>query len=156
MLSTMERMIHLVQISLFSGLQARELTAIASIVEEKTIPAGTTIIEEGAPGESLYLILKGKVSVIKNRGTPQELHLADIEQDDYFGEMALFDNQPRAATVVAQEETQVLEVSRFEFEELMKAFPRIAIHACTEFTQRIRELQDRMRSGQASSGSSSS
>jgi len=151
MLSTMERIIHLRKIPLFSGLQNRELTAIASIVQEKALPSETTIINEGDEGESLYLILKGTVSVIKNMGSPQEIHLADIGQDDYFGEMALFDNQPRAATVVAKEETQLLEVSRFEFEELMKAFPKIAIHACTVFGQRIRDLQQKIQSSHGSS-----
>jgi CRP-like cAMP-binding protein len=146
MLSPMERIIHLKKIPLFSELQARELTAIASIVEERTLPPETIIIQEGDEGERLYLILKGKVSVIKNMGTPKEIHLADIGQDDYFGEIALFDNQPRSATVLTREETHVLEVSRFEFEELMKAFPKIAIHACTEFSQRIRELQQKIQS----------
>jgi CRP-like cAMP-binding protein len=143
MLSTMERILQLKKIPLFSEFQVRELTAIASIAQEKAFPAGTKIIQEGEVGESLYLVLSGRVSVIKELGLPRELHIADIGPDDYFGEMALFDRQPRSASVVAQEETHVLELSRFEFEEIVKEFPQIAIDACRVFSQRLRELQQR-------------
>ena len=143
MLNTMERILHLKKIPLFSELQIRELTAVASIVEEKSFPPDAEIIKEGEAGESLYLMLGGGVSVIKNRGTPDELHIADIGGDDYFGEMALFDRQTRSASVVTREETQVLELSRFEFEEIMKEFPLIAIHACRIFSKRMRNLQSK-------------
>jgi CRP-like cAMP-binding protein len=141
MLSPMERVIHLKKIPLFSELQVRELTAIGSIAEEKTFPAGSKIIQEGDVGDSLYLVLKGMVSVVKGLGSPDELQLAEIGPDDYFGDIALFDRQPRSATVLAREETEVLELSRFEFEEIMREFPQIAIHACRVFSRRVRELQ---------------
>jgi CRP-like cAMP-binding protein len=141
----MERIIHLKKIPLFSDLQVRELTAIASIVREKTFPRGSKIIQEGEVGESLYLILQGGVSVIKDHGTGREIHLARIGGDDYFGDIALFDRQPRSATVVAEEDTQVLELSRFEFEEIMREFPQIAMEACRVFSHRLRELQAKLK-----------
>ncbi len=143
MLGTMERILQLKKIPFFSEFQVRELTAIASIVQEKTFAEGTQIIQEGEVGESLYLVLRGRVAVIKELGRPAELHIAEIGPDDYFGEMALFDRQPRSASVVAKVETHVLELSRFEFEEIMKEFPQIAIDACRVFSQRLRELQQR-------------
>jgi CRP-like cAMP-binding protein len=141
MINPMERIIHLKKIPLFTDLQVQELTAIASIARERSFVRGEVIIQEGDVGESLYMILDGKVSVIKGRGTPSEFGLAEIGPDDYFGEIALFDREPRSATVVAEEDTDVLELSQFEFEEIMKEFPQIAIHACYVFTQRLRALQ---------------
>lgn len=155
MVSPMERVLHLKKIPLFSDLGVRELTAVASIAEEKTFPQGHVIIQEGEVGEDLYFILMGRVSVIKNMGTPQAFHLADMGPSNYFGDMALFDQQPRSASVVAQEETHLLALSRFEFDELMKEFPKIAIHACRVFSERFRELQVKFQSTSEAQDSSS-
>lgn len=139
----MEKIFHLKKVPLFSSLHAKELTAIASITEETNFPPGSVIIKEGEPGDCLYLVVRGKVEVIKSMGTPREIRLAEIGPDNYFGEMALFDQEVRSATVVSLEETVVLCLRRFEFEETMREFPRIAISACKEFSRRIRELESK-------------
>lgn len=144
MLSSMERVIQLKKIPIFSDLQARELAAIGSIVKERAFAAGELIIREGSPGDSLFLVLSGRVEVIKDMDSPNPIRLAEIGADEWFGEMALFDRQPRSASVVAAEDTQLLEVGRFEFEEIMREFPAIAIHACQVFTRRLRELQEKL------------
>ena len=141
----MERVIQLKKIPMFSELQARELAAIGSIARERSFQAGAVIIQEGTVGESLFLILRGRVSVVKDMGSPSPMNLAEIGPDEWFGEMALFDREPRSASVVALEDTELLELGRFEFEEIMREFPRIAIHACQVFTRRLRELQEMLR-----------
>lgn len=148
MLSPMERVIHLKKIPMFSELQLRELAGIASIAKERSFPAGSLIIQEGAPGDSLFLVLQGKVSVVKATGSSQPLVLAEIGPDECFGEMALFDRQPRSASVVAAEDTYVMELGRFEFEEIMREFPVIAVHACRVLSRRLRELHSMIRPGQ--------
>lgn len=144
MLSSMERVIQLKKIPIFSDLQVRELAAIGSIVRERSFQAGGLIIREGSPGDSLFLVLRGRVAVIKDMDSPNPIALAEIGAEEWFGEMALFDLQPRSASVVAVEDTQLLEVGRFEFEEIMREFPAIAIHACQVFTRRLRELQEKL------------
>ena len=145
MASTMERILQLKKIYLFTDLGIKELTAVGSIVQEETVAEGDVVIKEGEAGDCLYFILSGSVSVIKHMETSQAIHLADMGPNDYFGEMALFDNQPRSASVKAREDTQLLILKRFEFEELMKEYPRIAIHACRVFSQRFRELQTKVQ-----------
>jgi len=147
MMGTAEKMIHLKRVPLFADLQTRELAAIASIAVHETYSPGTTIIVEGEPGESLFLILRGKVSVIKGLGTPQELFLAELGPGEFFGEMSLFDREPRSASVLAVEETEVLELDKFQFEEIMRQFPKIAIQACRVLCGRLRELQEKLRKG---------
>lgn len=146
MLGPMERVIHLKKIPMFSGLQARELAAIGSIAKERSFPTGSLIIREGSTGDSLFLVLRGRVSVVKGMVSSEPLLLAEMGPDECFGEMALFDRQPRSASVVALEDTEVLELGRFEFEEIMREFPGIAIHACRVFTRRLRELHEKLRS----------
>ncbi len=144
MLSSMELVIQLKKIPLFSDLQARELAAIGSILRERVFPAGEVIIQEGSPGDTLFLVMSGRVKVIKEMDSPNPILLAEIGPEEWFGEMALFDRQPRSASVVAAEETHLLELGRFEFEETMREFPGIAIHACQVFTRRLRELQEKL------------
>jgi hypothetical protein len=151
MLNTMEKIIHLKKIQIFSGLQVRELTAISSITEEKEYPEGAVIIQEGDMADGMYLILEGEVSVIQDYGKPSEVLLGKIATDDYFGEMSLFDSRPRSTTVRADPPTRVLELGKFEFEEIMKEFPRIAISICQVYSsrhraqhERLRELQERL------------
>lgn len=147
MMGPMEKMIHLKKVALFSELQTKELAAIASIAVKRVYPRGEIIIREGEPGESLFLITSGKVCVTKGLGTPQELFLAELGPGECFGEMSLFDREPRSASIFALEETQVLELDKFQFEEIMKQFPKIAIQACKVLCGRLRELQERLRRG---------
>jgi CRP/FNR family cyclic AMP-dependent transcriptional regulator len=145
MLTPMERVLHLKKIPLFVDLGGRELAAIASVATEETVPEGEVIIREGEIGETMFFVLRGGVSVIKSMDTPNSLHLADIMVDDFFGEMSLFDRQPRSASVVAKQETDLLVLNRFEFDELMREYPRIAIQACRVFSQRLRDLQEKIQ-----------
>jgi HEAT repeat protein len=156
MLNTMEKIIHLKKIQVFTGLQVRELTAISSITKEMEYAKDAAIIREGDMGEVLYLIIEGEVSVIQDHGKPSERVLAKIQSENYFGEMALFDSQPRSATIVANKPTRVLELGKFEFEEIMQEFPQIAISICQVFSERLREQHDRYKNLQESSPSAPS
>ncbi len=101
------------------------------------------MVREGERGDTLFLIISGEVSVIRNHGTGQETLIATIGKDDYFGEMALFEDKPRSATVKTNSDGKLLELGKLEFEEIMREFPQISINICRVFSQRIRELQKR-------------
>jgi len=141
MLSTMDKMIHLKKIYVFSDLQVRELAAISSVTVERDHPKDEVVVREGEPGDTMFLIISGEVSVIRNYGAEQETVIAKITQDDYFGEMALFEDKPRSATVKTNTDSKVLVLGKLEFEEIMREFPQISINICRVFSQRIRELQ---------------
>ncbi len=141
MLSTMDKIIHLKKIYVFSDLQVRELAAIGSVTEERDFPKDEIVVREGEPGDTMFLIISGEVSVIRNYGTEQETLIAKITEDDYFGEMALFEDKPRSATVRTDTDAKLLVLGKLEFEEIMREFPQISINICRVFSQRIRELQ---------------
>jgi ATP/ADP translocase/HEAT repeat protein len=146
MLSTMDKIIHLKKIYIFSDLQVRELAAIGSVAEERDYPKAEIVVKEGDPGDTMFLIVSGEVSVIRNEGTEQETLLAKITEDDYFGEMVLFEDKPRSATVKTNTEAKLLALGKLEFEEIMREFPQISINICRVFSQRIRELQTKFLS----------
>jgi ATP/ADP translocase/HEAT repeat protein len=146
MLSTMDKIIHLKKIYIFSDLQVRELAAIGSITVERDYPKDEIVVKEGEAGDTMFLIISGEVSVIRNHGTEQETFIAKITEDDYFGEMALFEDKPRSATVKTDTEAKLLVLGKLEFEEIMREFPQISINICRVFSQRIREVQKKLLS----------
>ncbi len=141
MLSTMDKMIHLKKIYIFSDLQVRELAAISSVTVEQDYSKDEVVVTEGEPGDTMFLIVSGEVSVIGKYGSENETLIATISQDDYFGEMALFEDKPRSATVKTNGDAKLLVLGKLEFEEIMREFPQISINICRVFSQRIRDLQ---------------
>ena len=75
---------------------------------------GDNIFEENSIGKEMYIILTGKVKVTKERGDV-ETTLATLEEGDFFGEMSLFDNNPRSATVKALGDIKLLEINQKNF-----------------------------------------
>jgi len=142
----MDKIIHLKKIYIFSDLQVRELAAIGSITVERDYPKDEIVVKEGEAGDTMFLIISGEVSVIRNHGTEQETFIAKITEDDYFGEMALFEDKPRSATVKTNTEAKLLVLGKLEFEEIMREFPQISINICRVFSQRIREVQKKLLS----------
>ena len=71
---------------------------------------GEVIIRQGSTGESMYVIQGGRVEVLQNSDSGAEQHLAYLERGDFFGEMALVLDQPRAANVEAATELELFEM----------------------------------------------
>ena len=141
MLSTMDKLIHLKKVYIFSDLQVRELAALGSVATERDHPKGEIVVKEGEAGDTMFLILSGSVSVLQKQGTEQETLITTLAAGDYFGEMALFEDQPRSATVKTDGDAKFLVLGKLEFEEIMREFPQIAINICQVFSRRVRETQ---------------
>jgi CRP-like cAMP-binding protein len=93
----------------------------------------------------MYLIISGKVEVQKHADDGCDVDLAEMGDGEYFGEMALFDNEKRSATVQAQEETQVLVLHKQEFSEAVREYPQLALQMCKELSRRLRELHQKIQ-----------
>jgi len=142
-----EKILRLKNINIFEGLSASKLAAIAALAEEVEHPVGDTVIKEGETGETMFLILKGNVSVIKGEGKEggQEIELARIGTGDYFGEMALFEDAVRSATIRTAEDSRFLVLHKQEFTEIVREYPQIALHICKALSGRLRKLHERIK-----------
>jgi cAMP-dependent protein kinase regulator len=104
------------EVPLLSTLMPYERSKIADALETVKFPAGTTIIAEGAPGEDFFLLESGTAEVYKDgEGTC----LKTYSKGDYFGELALLNNAPRAASVVAKTEVKVAKLGKDGFTRLL-------------------------------------
>ena len=96
------------KVPLFSTLNGKQLKTIAKSGKELSYAPGQEIIQEGSMGVGFFLILDGHVRVRKGKKT-----LAELKTGDFFGEMSLFDEQPRSATVEATSRDNGLVVHRY-------------------------------------------
>ena len=110
--------------------------------EKKTFEAGTTILEEGKSGDAAYLIAKGRVEVRKGiRGESPQV-LATLGAASVFGEMAMFDDHPNMATVVAIDKTEVIAISREEFRAKVDEMDPVIKGVVLQLVGRARQMAD--------------
>ncbi len=144
-LSLSEKIVQLRNMEIFAELAVNELAAVASLCQSEHFDPGQTIIREGEIGETMYLIVEGRVVVRKGGADGCEVDLAEMGAGDYFGEMALFDDQRRSATVVAQEPTHCLVLHKAEFNEAVREYPQVALQMCRVLSRRLRELHHKIQ-----------
>ncbi len=133
----------LAKFKLFGGFKEEELDTLLSLSDCKVYQAGETIVTEGETGLCMYVILRGSVRVYSHAGD-NEVELAQLHAGDFFGELALVDDGPRSATVVALEETHALRITRMVVGVLAGVQPSAAIHLLAAIG---RSLVNRLRAG---------
>lgn len=147
--SLSEKILLLKGMEMLSGLAVSELAAVAAVAEEVSVAAGEAIIREGEIGDTMYFVVSGRAQVSKVAEAGCQIELAMLEPGQYFGEMALFDNLERSATVTALEPTKLLMLHRREFNEVVREYPQVAMQICTDLSRRVRHLQGKIQGLQA-------
>ncbi len=107
-------------IAVLKAMDGAALARLAAALEEKEYGEGQAVFAEGDPGDSMYFIVKGCIRVEKRAQATGVTHktLAVLEAGDYFGEMALLDQQPRSASAVAMGGARILRLSKAAFDEM--------------------------------------
>jgi CRP-like cAMP-binding protein len=144
-LSIIERMIYLKRVVFFQSLSVEQLKALATICDEKVLKKGEQVFKEGDEGGSLYIIVTGRVEVgLKNKDTGAFMMLAAYEANTAFGEMSLFDGQPRSADAIAREDTLTLTVRREPFLTLTRQYPDLSVYLITTLSDRLRHANEQI------------
>ena len=131
---------------LFSGLQEEELAAMSRVAVAKNFAKHAIILHEGDKTDALYFIASGKVKVVLSTGGGKEVILAMLGKSELFGEMALLDEQPRSADVVAMEPTQLLVISKTDFINCLAHNPQMAFKIMQGLIQRLRNADRKIES----------
>ena len=123
-------------VSLFSACSNRELARISSLADEIEVPEGRVLTRQGQPGTEFFVIVDGtaKVSVRGKRTTT-------LGPGSGFGEMSLFDQGPRSATVAALTDMHLLVLDSRSFSSLIHEVPSVAAKIFREMAQRLRKAE---------------
>ena len=136
--AVMNRLVFLKSVALFSEMSLDHLLAIDEIMLRESYLPGEAIVREGDVGSKLYIVFRGCVAVRKRATDANESELAQLSSGQLFGEMALFDNDRRSATVVALVETELLSIDRDRFNSLAYQRPEMPMQIAKVLAQRLR------------------
>jgi len=132
-------------IPLFAPMSREDLSELSHKLAKKHYRKGQVVIRMGDPGSSLHLIITGRVKIsMPDDGS--EVVLAHLGPDDFFGELALLDEQPRSAEATAVETTETWVLERGDFLDFLKWYPDTAIRILTVLGQRLRNLNSHLES----------
>ncbi|MCC6807863.1 MAG: cyclic nucleotide-binding domain-containing protein [Deltaproteobacteria bacterium] len=96
--------------------------------KSREVPANEVILSEGQKGDGLYLILSGRVKILKLKGETKQVVVARLKEGEVFGEMSLLSNAPVSATVTAEKRSIILRLPRKSFAEVLSTHPQLLEH----------------------------
>ncbi|MCZ6875315.1 MAG: cyclic nucleotide-binding domain-containing protein [bacterium] len=125
------------QTPIFSSLTRRDLRRLAKTARVRKYQTSQTIIREGRNPHGFFIIVSGKVEVVKDADTDHPSVLRIMEAGDFFGTAALIERKPRTATVRAIEDTECVSLWRVNFRAELKQNPEIAVKMLSSLLRRI-------------------
>lgn len=139
MLSILERMIFLRNVSFFGDLRIDQLRALARVCDEIAVAKGKRIIRQGDVGEGLFIVVEGRVSIERDAQSSQgRITLFEMGPAEVFGEISLLDGGVRTADVIAQTPVLLLGIKREALDEALEDDPSIAMGMLRAMAQRVR------------------
>ena len=134
------------KVPLFSELAPAELQRVVEVARERTYPKNSVILFEDDPGDALYVVAQGQVKVVLIGEDGREVILSVLGQGEFFGEMALIDDEPRSAHVIAMEDSALIVLRREDFQGILKQSPGIAAALLKELSRRLRRVDEKVGS----------
>jgi CRP/FNR family cyclic AMP-dependent transcriptional regulator len=131
---------------LFAELDDKELASIAAVAKTRRYNKDDVIFHADESGDVFCLIKEGKVKVTNTSPEGKEIILSMLGPGDFFGEMALLDNEPRSATVVATESLELVTIWRADFLQILSENFSITRKVLAELSRRLRNASSRIES----------
>jgi CRP-like cAMP-binding protein len=126
-------------VELFRGLSKSELERLERVAHRRHYEPGAAIVQEGSGGIAFFVLTAGKASVTHTGPDGKQEELRTIGPGGVFGEMALFSDRPRSATVTAIEPTDCLALHRLEFLDELRRSPDVALRLLDTLAVRLAE-----------------
>ena len=133
-------------VEIFSGLSDVELAALEESSIRRSYPKNTVIINENDVADSLYVIESGKVKVYCSDKNGKEFIMNTLGGGDYFGELALLDDDRRSASVRTMEKADFCIIYKQDFNQVLDMHPNIAKTLIRNITRRVRALTEKVKS----------
>jgi CRP-like cAMP-binding protein len=132
------------EIALFHSVQESDLGELAARATRRRLTAGSLVFKEGAPADSLYVILSGRVKIFTHDSGGEEVVLEMKKAGDYFGEMML-DHRPRSASIVALEPSEFAVIAREDFRSFLARHPQAAEQVILNLIRVTRGMNERVK-----------
>ena len=138
----------LVSTPFFGGLSDESLDLLISMLVERRVDVGATVVAEGDPGRSMYIVHSGKLVVSKLGELGRAIRMTGLGPGDFFGEMTLIEVQNRSATVVADSSTVLYELTARSlyayYKADIQAYVIVMQNINRELCRRLRRANNRM------------
>jgi CRP/FNR family cyclic AMP-dependent transcriptional regulator len=133
-------------VPLFSGLTEADHNLLVQVAQRRGYPRHALVVRDGDPGERLHLLRKGRAKVYLASPDGREVILAILGPGDFFGDMALIDDEPCSASVMTLEESEFVSIGKDEFRRVLISSPSMAVNLLTAMSQRLREADRQIES----------
>jgi CRP-like cAMP-binding protein len=128
----------------FSTLEPADLQRIAELALPRHFEPGEVVFREGDASDTCYVVREGHARAVRTHGDGRTITLATFGPGDIFGELAMFEDERRSATIEAIEPTSVVGVLGPDMRRLMKRHPEIAARLVIALGRRLREMNERL------------
>lgn len=132
----------LTSVPLFYGLNKRQLEKLAKRFVPREYKSDQPIVVQGQGGEGMFVVVSGKAEVMRRRANGDETVVNTFGPTDFFGELALLDDGPRTASVVARTDTQCLALTRWDFLGTLADDAEMGVVVAQELAKRFRRALD--------------
>jgi CRP/FNR family transcriptional regulator, cyclic AMP receptor protein len=132
------------RVPLFHSLNEAQLDLLATGSLRRNYPRGRTIVAEGEPSQSLYILLSGRAKVQRSDSEGKEVILAVIGPGEFFGEMSLIDDAPRSASVITLESSDFMAINKDSFKAMLLQNNDICMQIMRGLVRRLREADKKI------------
>lgn len=132
------------RVPVFSTLEHDDLERIAELAVPRAFEPGQIVFREGDASDTCYVVRSGRARAVREHPDGRTITLATFGSGDIFGELAMFEDERRSATVEAVQRTSVVAVLGPDMRRLMVEHPQIAIRLVVALGRRLRETNDRL------------
>jgi HEAT repeat protein len=139
--STLERVLLLREVPIFGDLLPEDLEQVARIAREQWFPDRTVIFRQGEAGDVMFIIVSGRVQVVRSVNGKDQL-LAQRGPGDFVGEMAIIDSAPRSAGLLTQGDVRMLAIEGEAFKSILRERPEVSLAVLHSLSHRLREMVD--------------
>jgi CRP/FNR family transcriptional regulator, cyclic AMP receptor protein len=133
-------------VPIFSELEDKDLQKVVKLGTRQKYKKGNIVVLEQESGAALFVIIAGKVKVVRMDEDGREVILSMFGPGEFFGEMALLDGLARSASVVATVKSELFMIHRRDFLELLHEFPTVTISLLAELAMRLRKADMQIKS----------
>ncbi len=132
------------QVPAFFTLADTDLARVADVTVPRQFGTGQVVFHEGDESDTCYIVRSGRLRALRGNGDGRSITLANFGPGDIFGELAMFDDERRSATVEALEPAEVIAILGADMRRLLREHSDIAVKLIVSLGRRLRETNDRL------------